>query len=57
MLLSQKTSDLKRRMREALQGGGTKAIESQKSKGKLTARERILALLDAKSFHEYDMFV
>jgi len=44
-------------MREALQGGGSKAIESQKSKGKLTARERILALLDPKSFHEYDLFV
>ena len=25
--------------------------------GKLTARERILALLDKNSFHEYDMFV
>lgn len=57
MLLSSKTSDLKKRMREALQGGGSKAIESQKSKGKLTARERILALLDPKSFHEYDLFV
>ena len=25
--------------------------------GKLTARERIIALVDADSFHEYDMFV
>ncbi|PKP19997.1 MAG: methylmalonyl-CoA carboxyltransferase, partial [Bacteroidetes bacterium HGW-Bacteroidetes-22] len=57
MLLSSKTSDLKKRMREALQGGGSKAIQSQKSKGKLTARERILALLDPKTFHEYDLFV
>ncbi|MBK7213316.1 MAG: acyl-CoA carboxylase subunit beta [Bacteroidales bacterium] len=57
MSLSQKSSDLKRRMREALRGGGEKAIEKQKATGKLTARERIIALLDPKSFHEYDLFV
>ena len=38
-------------------GGGEKAIEKQKAMGKLPARERILALLDPKSFYEYDMFV
>ncbi|MDR0874024.1 MAG: acyl-CoA carboxylase subunit beta [Prevotellaceae bacterium] len=38
-------------------GGGEKAIEKQKELGKLTARERIVALLDTGSFHEYDMFV
>ncbi len=42
-------------MRDALQGGGTQAIEKQKATGKLTARERIIALLDPKSFHEYDL--
>lgn len=52
-----KSTDLRRRMRDALKGGGDKAIEKQKATGKLTARERILALLDAKSFHEYDLFV
>ncbi|MCK9271570.1 MAG: acyl-CoA carboxylase subunit beta [Bacteroidales bacterium] len=52
-----KSTDLRRRMRDALKGGGDKAIERQKATGKLTARERILALLDAKSFHEYDLFV
>ena len=57
MSLKQKTSDLKRRMREALQGGGEKAIEKQKATGKMTARERTLALLDTNSFHEYDLFV
>ncbi|NTV83065.1 MAG: acyl-CoA carboxylase subunit beta, partial [Bacteroidales bacterium] len=31
--------------------------QKQKATGKLTARERILALLDPKSFHEYDLFV
>ncbi len=38
-------------------GGGAKRIESQHSKGKLTARERIELLLDEDSFEEYDMFV
>ena len=57
MGLKQKTADLKKRMREAVKGGGSKAIEKQKATGKKTARERILEILDAKSFHEYDMFV
>jgi acetyl-CoA carboxylase carboxyltransferase component len=38
-------------------GGGDKAIEKQVAMGKMTARDRILALLDAGSFHEYDLFV
>ena len=38
-------------------GGGDKAIEKQIAMGKMTARERILAILDADSFHEYDLFV
>jgi acetyl-CoA carboxylase carboxyltransferase component len=38
-------------------GGGDQAISKQKAGGKLTARERIAALLDPGSFHEYDMFV
>ena len=57
MALKRKTSDLKRRMRDALQGGGAQAIEKQKAIGKLTARERIMNLLDPRSFHEYDIFV
>jgi propionyl-CoA carboxylase beta chain len=38
-------------------GGGTKRIDAQHQKGKLTARERIELLLDAESFEEWDMFV
>ena len=57
MVLKQKTLDLKRRMRHAVQGGGEKAIQKQKAIGKLTARERILTLLDPNTFHEYDLFV
>ena len=57
MSLKQKTLDLRKRMQQAIQGGGTKAIEKQVAMGKMTARERIISLLDPKSFHEYDLFV
>ncbi len=46
-----------RDMRErALLGGGKEGIEAQRSKGKLTARERIELLVDVGSFMEFDMF-
>jgi methylmalonyl-CoA decarboxylase subunit alpha len=57
MSLRQKTSELKKRMKEAFKGGGEQATEKQKASGKLTARERIITLLDPNSFHEYDLFV
>jgi len=57
MSLRIKTSDLRKRMSEAIKGGGDKAIEKQVSMGKMTARERIIELLDKKSFFEYDLFV
>ena len=57
MSINSKTQELKQRMQAALQGGGEKAVEKQKASGKLTARERILALLDQDSFHEYDLFI
>ena len=38
-------------------GGGEDKIDSQHSKGKLTARERINLLLDSNSFNELDKFV
>ncbi len=38
-------------------GGGEKRLEAQHAKGKLTARERVYALLDSDSFIEYDRFV
>ncbi len=57
MGLKEKSTDLRRRMRSALKGGGDKAIQKQKAIGKLTARERIIALLDTNTFHEYDLFV
>jgi propionyl-CoA carboxylase beta chain len=49
--------ELEARREKAKLGGGQKRIDSQHSKGKLTARERINLLLDEESFEEYDMFV
>ena len=53
-------SDFKKNLEEsrkdALLGGGLKRIQTQHSRGKLTARERISLLLDENSFNEYDMF-
>jgi 3-methylcrotonyl-CoA carboxylase beta subunit len=42
-------SELKHRLAKIKLGGGTKSIEKHHSKGKMTARERIDYLLDAKS--------
>ncbi|MCD7969600.1 MAG: methylmalonyl-CoA carboxyltransferase [Alistipes sp.] len=52
-----KILDLKQRMERIYGGGGAKAVEKQKAMGKLTARERIIALLDKDTFQEYDIFV
>ncbi len=40
--------------RRAIEGGGAKRVERQHAKGKLTARERIDALVDPGSFEEFD---
>ena len=57
MSLKRNILDLRKRKSEVLKGGGEKAIEKQVAMGKLTARERILYILDEGSFHEYDLFV
>ncbi len=41
----------------AMAGGGADAVEKQHARGKLTARERIDAFLDAGTFRELDRFV
>ena len=50
-------SELEARREKAREGGGTKRIEAQHAKGKLTARERLTVFLDEGSFEEFDMFV
>jgi acetyl-CoA carboxylase carboxyltransferase component len=57
MPLQKKIQELKKRRELVQMGGGEKAIEKQIALGKLTARERVLKLLDNNSFQEYDLFV
>jgi len=54
----QKILDRLEEKREAARaGGGTRRVEAQHRRGKLTARERLELLLDPGSFAEWDMFV
>jgi propionyl-CoA carboxylase beta chain len=53
----QRLEELRRRYREARRGGGEERVEKQHAAGKLTARERIEALLDPGSFQELDALV
>ncbi len=57
MQIKEKILDFFTRKTKAIDGGGAKAIEKQKAMGKMTARDRINALLDPGSFAEYDLFV
>jgi propionyl-CoA carboxylase beta chain len=57
MQTSNVITELEQKRDRARQGGGSKRIDAQHDKGKLTARERIEVLLDPDSFEEYDMFV
>ncbi len=56
MSLKRKTRELVERREQVLLGGGEKAIQKQQALGKMTARDRIITLLDVDSFHEYDLF-
>ena len=51
-----KLADFDRRVQEAQHAGSDRAVEKQHAAGKLTARERIEALLDPGSFTEFDEF-
>ncbi len=55
--MNSKIDLLNQKIKEAQLGGGQKRIDSQHSKGKLTARERLDLLLDEGSFEEIGMFV
>ena len=57
MASSKKVQELKKRREEILQGGGEKAIQKQVAMGKMTARERIVKLLDEGSFNEDALIV
>ncbi len=55
--MSANIAEMERRRAEARMGGGQKRIDTQHSKGKLTARERLSVLLDEGSFEEIDAYV
>ena len=55
--MKQILEELERRRAAARAGGGEARIATQHRRGKLTARERIAALLDPGSFEEFGMFV
>jgi acetyl-CoA carboxylase carboxyltransferase component len=57
MAVDERVEDLRRRKARAKEGGGAERVKQQRAKGKLSARERIDALLDPDSFVEMDAFV
>jgi 3-methylcrotonyl-CoA carboxylase beta subunit len=54
--LADMVSQIRNEEEKIREGGGPKAIESQHTKGRLTARERINLLVDAGSFFEIGSF-
>src|SRR5438552_1808921 len=57
MSMREKLDLLQQKRAESELGGGADRIKAQRDKGKLTARERLDALLDPGSFVELDRFV
>ena len=54
---SEKLQELKLKEQAIMEMGGQKALEKQREKGKLNARERLDMLFDQGTFRELDMFV
>src|SRR5258708_2174241 len=54
--MQDKITDLRKRTTEAMLGGGEDRLEKQHQGGKLTARERVEALVDPDSFEETGLF-
>lgn len=53
--VAERLEELRRRREEAYHAGSERAVERQHSQGKMTARERVLYLLDEGSFQELDL--
>lgn len=54
--MAELTAELQRRRETVSQGGGAKRLDKQHAQGKLTARERVLTLLDPGTFVETGLF-
>ena len=48
--------ELRAKREHLYEGGGTERLAKQKEQGKLTARERVAALIDGESFEEFGLF-
>src|SRR5215831_14670478 len=55
-LMEEKIEELKKRREKVMLGGGADKLEKQRQSGKMTARERIDALVDPESFEENGLF-
>jgi acetyl-CoA carboxylase carboxyltransferase component len=56
-LIDQKLDALEQMRAQAQLGGGQQRIDQQHDRGKLTARERLVRLMDEDTFQELDAFV
>src|ERR1700722_4171077 len=54
--MQEKIANLRQRTTQEMLGGGAERLEKQHQGGKLTARERVAALVDAGSFEETGLF-
>ncbi len=54
--MQEKIEDLRKRRAHVVQGGGPDKLEKHRKSGKLTARERVDALIDPESFQEVGLF-
>lgn len=54
--IEEKIEDLRARREKVMQGGGSDKLEKHRKSGKLTARERVAALVDPDSFFEIGLF-
>jgi methylmalonyl-CoA carboxyltransferase large subunit len=52
----EKIDELRKRTQKIQEGGGAEKLEKQRKAGKLTARERVSALVDPESFQELGLF-
>jgi methylmalonyl-CoA decarboxylase subunit alpha len=57
MSIRSSLNDFVQRVQHLFKGGGDDALQKQKQRGKLTARERVDHILDGRSFLETDLFV
>src|SRR5437868_4664960 len=54
--MQERITELRKRTSKAMLGGGAERLEKQRQGGKLTARERVEALVDPDSFEETGLF-